>query len=235
MITLTVISACSDEFLNEVPRDQIDLENFFTKPVDAEIGLIGGYAKIISKHTMNNLFWLMVSADELTSANHANSGIGSGDHRENTTSDLWGMLGTYTVPYTGIVNMNVLLQKVPNIPDSQFAGTRKNEILGEAYFLRGYAYYMFAMVFRDVPLQIEVPTSSNPEDNYMNSSPNPRSLTRPCPISRRPSGLCRTALPICQIMMCADGEVNGPQWHLKPGSICGGVNGQMHTLHARPS
>lgn len=170
-IALLVLSACSDEFLNEVPPHQIDLENFFTKPVDAEIGLIGGYAKIISKHTMQNLFWFMVSADVMTGANHANSGIGSGDYRELTTPTLWGMLGTYTVPYTGIVNMNVLLQKVPDIPDSQFAGTRKDEILGEAHFLRGYAYYMHAMVFRDVPLQIEVPTSSNPEDNYMNSSP----------------------------------------------------------------
>ena len=171
IIALLVLSACSEEFLNEVPRNQIDLESFFTKPVDAEIGLTGGYAKIISKHTMANLFWFMVSADEMTAANHASSGMGSGDHRDLTTSSLWGMLGTYTVPYTGIVNMNVLLQKVPDIPDSQFAGTRKNEILGEAHFLRGYAYYLLAMVFRDVPLQIEVPTSSNPEDNYMNSSP----------------------------------------------------------------
>ena len=171
IISLMILSACSDEFLNEVPHDQIDLENFFSKPVDAEIGLTGGYAKIISKHTMANLFWFMVSADEITAANHANSGMGSGDHRDLTTSSLWGMLGTYTVPYAGIVNLNVLLQKVPDIPDSQFAGSRKNEILGEAHFLRGYAYYLLAMVFRDVPLQTEVPTSSNPVDNYMNSSP----------------------------------------------------------------
>jgi hypothetical protein len=171
IIAFMALSACSDEFLNEVPHDQIDLENFFSKPVDAEIGLTGGYAKIISKHTMANLFWFMVSADEVTAANHANSGMGSGDHRDLTTSSLWGMLGTYTVPYAGIVNLNVLLQKVPDIPDSQFAGSRKNEILGEAHFLRGYAYYLLAMVFRDVPLQTEVPTSSNPVDNYMNSSP----------------------------------------------------------------
>ena len=48
-LSLLVIVSCSEEFLNEVPKDQIDLENFFTKPVDAEIGLIGGYSRIISK------------------------------------------------------------------------------------------------------------------------------------------------------------------------------------------
>jgi hypothetical protein len=154
-----------------VPKNQIDLESFYSKPVDAEIGLTGGYGKIISKHMMANLFWFTVSADDMTAANHANSGIGSGDSRENATSSLYGMLGTYTEPYKGIVNLNLLLQKVPEIPDAMFEGTRKNEILGEAYFLRGYAYYMLAMVFRDVPLQLEIPTSSNPEDNYMNSTP----------------------------------------------------------------
>ncbi len=77
--------------------------------MDAEIGLTGGYSRIISKHMMQNLFWLMVSADEMTSANHAASGIGAADHRDNATSDLWGMLGTYTEPIKGIVNLNVLL------------------------------------------------------------------------------------------------------------------------------
>ncbi len=169
--SILIISSCSEEFLNEVPKNQIDLENFFTKPVDAEIGLTGAYSRIISKHMMQNLFWLMVSADELTAANHAQSGVGAGDHRDNATTDLYGMLGTYTEPIKGIVNLNLLLEKVPGIPDEQFEGGRKNEILGEAYFLRGYAFYMLAMVFRDVPIQLEVPTSSNPEDNYMNKSP----------------------------------------------------------------
>lgn len=171
LIAIMIVSACSDDFLNEVPKSQVDLENFYSKPVDAEIGLTGGYAKIISKHVMQNLFWFTVSADDMTSSNHAASGIGSADHRDKTTSSLYGMLGTYTTPYAGIVNLNLLLQKVPEIPDSKFEGTRKNEILGEAHFLRGYAYYILAMAFRDVPLQLEVPTSSNPADNFMNSTP----------------------------------------------------------------
>jgi starch-binding outer membrane protein, SusD/RagB family len=166
-----IINACSDEFLNESPKYFLDLEGFYATPVDAEIGLTGAYSRIISKHMMQNIFWLTVSSDEMTAANHAISGIGSADHRDMATSNLYGMQGTYVMPYTGICNLNLLLKKVPNISESSFAPGRKNELLGEAYFLRGYAYYMLAMVFRDVPIQLDVPTSSDPNDNFLAKSP----------------------------------------------------------------
>ncbi|MFN8207981.1 MAG: RagB/SusD family nutrient uptake outer membrane protein [Bacteroidales bacterium] len=168
---ILILNACSEDFLNRVPTDRLDLENYYTNPVEAEIGLTGAYSRIISKHMMQNIFWFTVSADEMTAANHANSGIGSGDHRDLATTSLYGMLGTYVMPYTGICNLNLLLQKVPEIPETSFAPGRKNELLGEAYFLRGYAYYMLAMVFRDVPLQLEVTTSSDPNENFMAKSP----------------------------------------------------------------
>jgi starch-binding outer membrane protein, SusD/RagB family len=164
-------NGCSKEFLNEVPTGMLDLENFYSNPTEAEIGLTGAYSRIISKHMMQNIFWLTVSSDEMTAANHAKSGIGSADHRDAATSTLYGMLGTYVMPYTGICNINLLLKKVPNIPESSFTPGRKNELLGEAYFLRGYAYYMLAMIFRDVPIQLEVPTSSDPNENFMAKSP----------------------------------------------------------------
>jgi hypothetical protein len=162
--------SCSKDFLNEVPPASLDLENFYKTPTDAEIGLIGAYAKIISKHMMNNIFWFTISADEVTAANHAKSGIGSGDNRDLATSELYGMLGTYTEPYVGICNINLLLSKVSGIEESIFSPGRKNEILGEAYFLRGYAYYMLAMAFRDVPIILTVPTSSDPKENLLGKS-----------------------------------------------------------------
>jgi hypothetical protein len=169
-IFLLLGQSCSKDFLNEVPPASLDLENFYKTPTDAEIGLIGAYSRIISKHMMQNIFWFTVSADEITAGNHAKSGIGAADNRDLATSELYGMVGTYTEPYKGICNLNLLLEKTPSIPDNIFAPGRKQEILGEAYFLRGYAYYMLAMVFRDVPIILTVPTSSNPNDNRLGKS-----------------------------------------------------------------
>ena len=163
--------SCSKDFLNEKPNGSMDIESFYSTPDEAEIGLTGAYSRIISKHMMMNLLWLTVSADELTAATSAKSGLGSGDHRDNTTTTLWGMLGTYTEPYVGIVNLNLLLSKIDHIDDELFENqNRKQEIKGEAYFLRGWAYYMLAMVFRDVPVQLGLATSSIPEDNFMEKS-----------------------------------------------------------------
>ena len=170
IIVMLLCFSCSKDFLDEVPKASLDLESFYKTSTDAEIGLTGAYAKIISKHMMQNIFWLTVSADEITAGNHAKSGIGAGDNRDLATSELYGMLGTYTEPYVGICNINLLLKKVQEIPENSFRPGRKTEILGEAYFLRGYAYYMLAMVFRDVPIVFEVPTSSDPKDNYIGKS-----------------------------------------------------------------
>jgi hypothetical protein len=169
-LLIIIISSCSEDFLTEKPKNQIDLENFYTMPVDAEIGLTGAYSRIISKHMMNNLFYFSISADEITAGTSAQSGIASGDHRDLATSDNYGMSGGYTEPLIGIANINLLLSKIDNIPENLFAKGRKNEIMGEAHFLRAYAFYILAMAYRDVQVQLEVPVSSLPEDNFLEKS-----------------------------------------------------------------
>jgi starch-binding outer membrane protein, SusD/RagB family len=171
LLLILILSACSQDFLVEEPKNQIDLESFYTKPIDAEIGLTGAYSRIISKHMMYNLFYFTISADEVTAGTHAQSGIGSGDNRELATSDNYGMSGGYTEPLIGIANINLLLKKINDIPENLFAKGRKNEIIGEAHFLRGYAFYILAMAYRDVQVQLEVPVSSQPEDNFLEKSP----------------------------------------------------------------
>lgn len=162
---------CSESFLDETPKNQVSLESFYDNPTEAETGLIGIYSRVISKYTCLNLFYFTVSSEEMTANAHAFSGFGSGDHRELSNPGNYGMENCYLKYYIGIANANLLLQKVREIPEGMFAGTRKDEIMGEAFFLRGYAYYMLAMAYRDVPITTAVPTSTKPEDNYLAKSP----------------------------------------------------------------
>lgn len=167
---------CHESFLDELPRNQVSIEGFYDNPTEAETGLIGIYSRVISKYTCLNLFYFSVSSEEMTAKAHAFSGFGSGDHRELSNPGNYGMDNCYKKYYIGIANANLLLQKVPEIPEELFVGTRKHEILGEACFLRGYAYYMLAMAYRDVPIITEVPTSTKPEDNYLAKSLQPEVL-----------------------------------------------------------
>ena len=171
VLLVLTFASCSQDFLVEEPKNQIDLEGFYTKPIDAEIGLTGAYSRIISKNMMQNLFFFSVSADEITAGTSArSSGIGAGDNRTALTSDPYGMSGGYTEPLVGIANINLLLKKVKDIPETLFSTNRKNEIMGEAYFLRGFTYYILAMAYRDVQVQLELPVSSRPEDNFFEKS-----------------------------------------------------------------
>jgi hypothetical protein len=170
ILMFVIATACSESFLDERPKNQVALESFYDNPVEAETGLIGIYSRVISKYTCLTLFYFTVSSDDLTAKAHAYSGFGSGDHRDLSNPGNYGMENCYKKPYIGIANANLLIQKVPEIPEGQFQGNRKSEILGEAYFLRGYAYYMLAMSYRDVPIATEVPTSTKPEDNYLAKS-----------------------------------------------------------------
>lgn len=170
LIISTFLIGCSEDFLDEEPKNQVSIESFYDNPTEAETGLIGIYSRVISKYTCLTLFYFTVSSDEMTAKAHAFSGFGSGDHRELSNPGNYGMDGCYKKPYIGIANANLLLQKVPGISESMFAGQRKNEILGEAFFLRGFAYYMLAMTYRDVPIITEMPTSTKPDDNYLAKS-----------------------------------------------------------------
>src|SRR5690606_25490492 len=54
--------------------------------------------------------------------------------------------------YRGISNANVALAKIPNIEMDE---ARKNQLLGEARFLRAYYYFNLVRIFGAIPLIIE--------------------------------------------------------------------------------
>jgi hypothetical protein len=64
-----------------------------------------------------------------------------------TTTSVW------TAIYAVIARANLVLAKVPGIPDLSTA--EKNEILGEAYFLRALSYHNLVKFWGDVPMPLE--------------------------------------------------------------------------------
>jgi hypothetical protein len=165
-----MITGCETGILEQLPDNQVDMEQFYSTANDAEMGLIGVYSKVIDLSWMTGEMWTLVSADEVTAVNHGTGGIGSGDHRDLLTPSSYAMEQVYIGPYKGISNANLLIERVPEIPDEDFATGRKEAILGEAYFLRAFAYYHLAMRYRDVPIVTEFPTTAVPEDNIIAKS-----------------------------------------------------------------
>lgn len=72
--------------------------------------------------------------------------------------------GVYTDNYIGINRAN---QAIDNIPDIEMDDSRRDELMGQAYFLRGMFYYHLVTLFGNVPLMLK---ASEPQDYPENST-----------------------------------------------------------------
>jgi hypothetical protein len=57
--------------------------------------------------------------------------------------------------YTIIGNANVVINNVDSVPDPLLTANRKNEIRGEACFMRAFMYFQLVQLWGDVPLQLK--------------------------------------------------------------------------------
>ncbi len=78
------------------------------------------------------------------------------------TSTNGGAAGTWTYAYEGIKRTNIALGLLTNPEIEAITGistAKKNQLLGEAYFLRSYYYFSLVTNFGDVPLILETVSS----------------------------------------------------------------------------
>lgn len=65
--------------------------------------------------------------------------------------------------YTMIGRVNIALQQIQNCTDPALSQSRKNEMLGEASFLRAYSYFDMVQLFGKLPLVLTPPDVSSAE------------------------------------------------------------------------
>ncbi|MGV3558355.1 RagB/SusD family nutrient uptake outer membrane protein [Larkinella arboricola] len=156
-------SSCSD-FLEEQAPSNLTPDNFYTIPDHAEAALASVYANLRFIGDGANIFsnnWQLLEAMTGTSTTETaqNSDLNnlySLSHDGNTIHVVQYWNGLYRV----IAQANQLLDRVPSItmPDAQ-----KTKILGEARFLRAWAYFTAVRLWGDIPL-VTKPQTIESED-----------------------------------------------------------------------
>lgn len=150
LITLTA-SSCND-FLDVPPADLLGSDGFYQTPTQSEQGIIGIYANLRDLATDEYLYMSECRSDNTWVEPQTNglrefSEIGTFRAGE----DISTFNNAWNAWYRVIYNANVAIAK---IPESDF-GTNdvmKAQFLGEAHFLRGWAYFELARLFGNVPL-----------------------------------------------------------------------------------
>lgn len=165
-------SGCK-KFLEEKDPTNLSPGSFYTLPEHAEAGIaaiyseirfIGNDAGIYSKN------WHMFDAP---------TGIQSTETAQNSDlNNLYSLIydGTnlhvnqnWNGFYKVIAQTNLLLDKVPGI--TPMDGVQKKRILGEASFLRAWAYFYLVRLWGDVPLIVKPVNSPNDPDFYPARTP----------------------------------------------------------------
>ena len=149
LATITIAVACSDEFIDVPSKDQ-NSEEFFNSQDDYEDALIGAYDLLQSTY-LNALLGEIASDNTLCGGESATDVPGfqsvddmTHDELNEQLRELWSRM------FAGVNRANYILEFQDK---TDFAG--KENILGQARFLRAYYYFELVKWFGDVPLAVD--------------------------------------------------------------------------------
>lgn len=158
---LTFSLASCGNFLEVEPRASISDQQTIVDKVSSETAIRGAYDSFRSYYSVNLQSIGYLSGDNIQwtgSQSQVQEFINHNVNAENSTiSSVWSGI------YTTLNRINHVIDKVPTVSDPLLTDALKNQIIGEAYFLRSLAYFDLARIWGGVPI-ITKPTLS-PQDN----------------------------------------------------------------------
>lgn len=151
------MSSCK-KALEEKPYSFYSPENFYRNESDAKAAINGVYNELYTYDLYLQPFWNMTILDDdhVSGADWFLGTTGAGNPQAYFGWDRpW--VGCYAI----IARANTVLENVVNI--TNIDPDIKKRILGEAYFLRGWAYFQLVQLYGGVPLRLKSLSAENPE------------------------------------------------------------------------
>lgn len=159
LIGLLPLSSCR-KFLDDKPVTALTTGNAYSTAKDAENALAGCYNTFYSTDYYQ---WENVMLSDVRSDNAY-----PGGNNEETFYDYDRFIlppsnthnyAHWKALYNGIARCNVLLNKIGTVADAALTDERRNQIIGEASFLRAFHYYHLVKLYGGVPLELESNTA----------------------------------------------------------------------------
>ena len=155
-------SSCK-KFLEEDPKNQVTIQNFYQTESDAIAAVNAIYAYLNSVDNFavggntagvyHSTFWVTIglASDEmlnnqLGAANFDQLSSFSHTPQNPSMEEIWGM------HYKTITLANIAIARIPGI---SMNATLRDRLVGEAKFLRGLMYFNLVRMFGEVPLLLE--------------------------------------------------------------------------------
>lgn len=158
LLGLTVVTqACNKSFTDLVPQGTTTDANYWKTETDAIFAANGLYEHFSDDNMFGRgLFWYVNASDDMVTGR---TDAGSAAVRNFTATGAESRVNSmYKKFYQIIQRANTILDRVPAM---DIAESTKQRVLGEAYFMRGYAYFYLAQYYGDQRAGIPIVTEEN--------------------------------------------------------------------------
>lgn len=165
IVSIAFFAASCKKALEENPFSFIAPENFYKNGDDAKTAINGAYNVLYSWDMYRQPFWnlTMLDDDHVSGADWFLGTSGAGNPQ-----GYWGVDGPWVGCYSMIARANSVIENVSAMTDNIDADM-KQRILGEAHFLRGWAYFQLVQLYGGVPIRLHS-LGVDPESNIPRSS-----------------------------------------------------------------
>ncbi|MBC6997067.1 RagB/SusD family nutrient uptake outer membrane protein [Cytophaga sp. FL35] len=161
VVLLVVTYSCRKDILEQENPNAVTPQSFWKTEDDAEKGIIGAYSPFthIWYYTRFEIF-LSDYRDDVVNAFATSERTAAGSFNGIPQSN--GAFWVWSAMFQGVTRANEVLA---NVPDIEMDETKKQNILGEAYFIRAYNYFNLVNGWLNVPLITEPITDiENPKE-----------------------------------------------------------------------
>jgi hypothetical protein len=165
-----IFTGCSEDFTLLSPISERNVESFYKTQGDFNVAINGAYSTLAGNGAYNRSYVLL---HEMRSDNTMNGGGSTGLAEAFFRIAHFSELATaselstpWTTAYQGIARTNTILDRLDVLEDGAF----KDRIRGEALFIRSLFYYQLAVLWGNVPLQLEAVKSPNVEVNQVSAT-----------------------------------------------------------------
>ncbi|MFC4210245.1 RagB/SusD family nutrient uptake outer membrane protein [Pedobacter lithocola] len=156
-ILVIALAGCKKSFLEIPQKTALSTATFFKSESDFQQAINGAYAPLRGLYSGNNGAWAMGEqrSDNTTYKYNPNDrGSIQSEYIKDFTDDANSPVtaNKYFTDYTIIARANQVLEPIDAV---EFSAASKNNIKGQAYFLRAFAYFDLVQYFGQVPLHLK--------------------------------------------------------------------------------
>lgn len=148
ILAVLILASCSEDFLDTNPLDKVSSEATWSDPALAEAAIFGAYSYLGYGGFEDNGLCNITDQAMFTHTGRGNEVVTQGTE---SPSNLGFTSPTYKWDdmYAAIRQTNLA---IANLTDSDFEEDFKNQLLGEAHFLRAYYYHQLWRFYGGVPI-----------------------------------------------------------------------------------